>query len=82
MVYCSMYIDDNAKEKFSNKVIDRAKSTKLPFMDCVLELSEEMGLDPSAAGKLLTRPLIEKIQYEAQERHLIKKPKSRKLPID
>jgi hypothetical protein len=77
-----MYIDDTAKEKFSNKVLERVKSTKLPFMDCVLELSEEMGLDPSAAGKLLTKPLIEKIQYEAQERHLIKKSKSRKLPID
>jgi len=77
-----MYIDDTAKEKFSNKVLERVKSTKLPFMDCVLELSEEMGLDPSAAGKLLTKPLIEKIQYEAPELHLIKKSKSRKLPID
>ena len=82
MVYCNMYIDDLAKEKFSNKVIERAKSTKLSFMDCVLELSEEMGLDPSAAGKLLSRPLIEKIQYEAQELHLLKKSKSKKLPID
>ena len=77
-----MYIDDNAKDKFSNKVIERAKSTKLSFMECVLELSEEMGLDPSAAGKLLSKPLIEKIQYEAQELHLMKKSKSRKLPID
>lgn len=77
-----MYIDDLAKEKFSNKVLDRVKSTKLSFMDCILELSEEMGLDPSAAGKLLTKPLIEKIQQEAQELHLIKKSKSKKLPID
>jgi hypothetical protein len=77
-----MYIDDAAKDKFSNKVIDRVKSTKLSFMDCILELSEEMGLEPSAAGKLLTKPLIEKIQQEAQELHLMKKSKSRKLPID
>jgi|TARA_R110000868_G_scaffold139430_2_gene354209 phage terminase small subunit len=77
-----MYIDDTAKEKFSNKVIDRAMSTKLSFMDCVLELSSEMGLDPSAAGKLLTKPIIEKIQIEAQELHFMKKTKSRKLPID
>lgn len=82
MIYYNMYIDENAKEKFSNKVLERVKSTKLSFMDCILELSEEMGLDPGAAGKLLTKPLIEKIQYEAQERHLIKKSKSRKLPID
>jgi hypothetical protein len=77
-----MYIDDIAKDKFSNKVIERVKSTKLSFMDCILELSEEMGLEPSAAGKLLTKPLIEKIQQEAQELHLMKKSKSRKLPID
>jgi len=77
-----MYIDDIAKDKFSNKVIERVKSTKLSFMDCILELSEEMGLEPSAAGKLLTKPLIEKIQQEAQELHLMKKSKNKKLPID
>jgi len=77
-----MYIDEAAKEKFSNKVIDRVKSTKLTFMDCVLELASEMNLEPSAAGKLLTKPLIEKIQSEAQELHLLKKSKSKKLPVD
>lgn len=77
-----MYIDDNAKEIFSNKVIQRVKNTKLSFMDCVLEITEEMGLDPSAAGKLLTKPLIEKIEEEAKNLHLLKKKKTKKLPID
>jgi hypothetical protein len=78
-----MYIDETQKEKFSSKVLDRVKSTKLSFMECVLELSDEMGLDPSAAGKLLTKPLIEKIENEAKNLHLIKeKIKSKKLPID
>ncbi|MFN9942561.1 MAG: late promoter transcription accessory protein, partial [bacterium] len=65
----SMYIDDSAKEKFSTKVIERVKSTKLPFMDCVLELAEEMNIEPNAAGKLLTKPLIEKIEAEAITLH-------------
>ena len=77
-----MYIDDLAKEKFSNKVIDRVKSTNMSFMDCVLEITEEMGLDPSASGKLLTKPIIEKIQQEAQTLHLLKKSKSKRLPLD
>ena len=77
-----MYIDDAAKEKFSNKVLDRIKTTNLSFMDCVLELSEEMNLEPSAAGKLLTKPLIEKIEQEAKNLHLLKKSKTRKLPVD
>lgn len=77
-----MYIDDSAKEKFSNKVVERVSSTHLSFMECVLELSEEMGLDPSAAGKLLTKPLIEKIEMEAKNLNFIKQKKTRKLPID
>lgn len=77
-----MYIDETAKEKFSNKVIERVKATKLTFMECVLEITDEMGLDPSASGKLLTKPIIEKIQQEAKELHLLKKSKNKKLPLD
>jgi hypothetical protein len=77
-----MYIDESAKEQFSNKVINRVKATQMTFMDCVLEISDEMGLDPSAAGKLLTKPIIEKIQQEANNLHLLKKKKSKRLPLD
>lgn len=78
-----MYIDDAAKEKFSNKVLERVKTTKLSFIDCVLELTEEMGLDPSASGKLLTKPIIEKIEQEAKDINFLKnKRKTKKLPLD
>ena len=77
-----MYIDDSAKEKFSKKVLERNLSTGLSFMDCVLELATEMNLDPIAAGKLLTKPLIEKIEQEAKNLHLLKKDKKNKLPVD
>jgi hypothetical protein len=40
-----------------------------------------MGLDPTASGKLLTKPIIEKIQQEAKELHLLK-GKIKKLPLD
>ena len=77
-----MYIYDLAKEKFSNKILQRVKTTKMSFMDCILELSEEMNIEPSTAGKLITKPIIEKIQEEAKERHLLKGGKTKKLPID
>jgi len=51
-------------------------------MDCVLELAEDMNIEPGAAGKLLSKPLIEKIQTEAQNLHLLKKTKTKRLPID
>ena len=77
-----MYMDDTAKEKFSSKVLERVKKTKLSFMDCILELSEEMNIDASTAGKILTKPLIEKIEQEAEKLHFLKKKKSTKLPLD
>jgi hypothetical protein len=77
-----MYIDETAKQQFSNKVLERVKATKLSFMDCVLEITEEMGLDPSASGKLLTKPIVEKIQQEAKDLHLLKKSKTKQLPLD
>ena len=78
-----MYIDETAKENFSKKVMSRVLSTKLSFMDCILELSEEMGIDPLTAGKLLTKPIIEKIEQEAKNLHFIKaKSKTKRLPID
>ena len=77
-----MYIDDSAKEQFSNKVISRVSLTKMSFMDCILEITEEMGLDPSASAKLLTKPIIEKLEQEAKNLHLLKKGKTKKLPLD
>lgn len=78
----NMYLDDKAKLNFSNKVLERVQKTKLSYMDCILELSEEMGIEPNAAGKLLTKPIIEKIQEEAKDKHLLKKTKGKKLPLD
>jgi len=77
-----MYIDETAKEKFSAKILERVEKTKLSFMDCVLELSEEMTLDPIAAGKLLTKPIIEKIEQEAKNLKMLKSKKTSRLPID
>lgn len=77
-----MYLDEKAKLAFSAQVIKRVQKTNLSYMDCVIELAEEMNLEPSAAGKLLTKPIIEKIQEEAKDKHLLKGPKKKKLPID
>lgn len=78
-----MFIDESAKEKFSLKVLERVTKTNLSFMECVLELGDEMGLEPTATGKLLTKPIIEKVEQEAKNLNLIKnKKKTLKLPVD
>lgn len=77
-----MYLDEKAKLTFSSKIMERVQRTKLTYMDCVIELAEEMGIEPNTAGKLLTKPIIEKIQEEAKDKHFLKGAKVKKLPID
>jgi len=77
-----MFIDESAKEKFSSKVLERVKKTNLSFIECILELTDKLNLEPVASGKLITKPIIEKVEQEAKNLNLIKKKKSLKLPVD
>jgi hypothetical protein len=77
-----MYLDEKAKLNFSTQILNRVKKTKLSYMDCILELAEEMNIEPHTAGKLLTKPIIEKIEEEAKNKHFLKSIKKKKLPID
>jgi hypothetical protein len=49
------------------------------YIDAVLELCEKEDIDPTAAGKLLSKPIIEKIQAEATDLHFLKGPSQ--LPL-
>lgn len=75
-------MDEKAKQEFSAKVMERVQKTKLSYMECVLELSEEMGLEPTAAGKLLIPPIVKEIEAEAKNLNLLKKSKYKPLPFD
>ena len=41
----SMYLDEKAKLAFSANVLKRVQSTKLSYMDCIIELAEEMNIE-------------------------------------
>jgi hypothetical protein len=73
-------IFDITKEEFSRKVEDTVKKYKYSYIDAVIHNLELASIDSSIAAKLLTKPLIEKIEKEGLEINLIRKPKNR-LPF-
>lgn len=73
-------IFDITKEEFSRKVEDTVKKYKYSYIDAVIHNLEMASIDSSVAPKLLTKPLIEKIEKEGLEINLIRKPKNR-LPF-
>jgi hypothetical protein len=73
-------IFDITKEQFSRKVEGYVKTTRYSYIEAVIQSLEDFSLDSSQASKLLTQPLLEKIEQEGIEINLIRKKKS-KLPF-
>jgi|LakMenEpi03Aug12_release.lakeMendotaPanAssembly.Ray.scaffolds.fasta_scaffold3476488_1 hypothetical protein len=64
------------KEEFSKKIETLVSSKKLTYLEAIIDLQEEYGMDSSLVVKLLSQPLLEKLEVEGRDLHLIKKQKS------
>lgn len=69
-----------SKEDFSKRIENYVKQTNSSYIDAVVHYFEEYSFDFSLAPKLLTQPLLEKIEGEAKELNYIRKNKN-KLPF-
>jgi hypothetical protein len=68
------------KEEFCKKIENTVLKRKISYLDAVIELQEQCGLDYSLVAKLLSQPLVEKLETEGKNLNLIKKSKN-KLPF-
>lgn len=68
------------KEDFSRRIENYVKETNSSYIDAVVHFFEEYSYDFSLAPKLLTQPLLEKIQEEGRDLNLLPKVKN-KLPF-
>ena len=69
----------NAKQ-FSLKIEEvKRNSGDMTYMDAVLHFCDENKIDPAEVGKLISKPLKEKIKLDAQELNLL--AKTGKLPL-
>jgi hypothetical protein len=68
------------KEDFSRRIENYVKETNSSYIDAVVHFFEEYSYDFSIAPKLLTQPLLEKIEEEGRSLNLLPKIKN-KLPF-
>lgn len=68
-----------SQNSFSKMVEQIVIKTKCEYMEAVLDLCEQMNIEPQIAAKFLTKPIIEKIQVEGAAQNLL--PKQNKLPF-
>jgi len=70
----------NSKD-FSLKIESIVKEKRISYMDAVLWYCEKNELDTGTIGPMINKSLKEKIKIEAQEKNMVKFPKTGKLPL-
>ncbi len=72
--YCS--------RKFSEQIETIANDgSGMKYIDAIVQFCEENNVDIESVPKLLSKPLKEKLKYEAMELNLLKRTSHAKLPI-
>lgn len=70
----------NSKE-FSLKVEEIVREKRISYMDAVIWYCENNDIDTGTVAPMINKSLKEKIKIEAQEKNMVKFPKTGKLPI-
>ena len=68
------------KEEFSKRIENYVKNNNTNYIDTVVHFFQEYSNDFSIAQKLLTQPILEKLEQEGRELNLLPKIKN-KLPF-
>jgi hypothetical protein len=70
-----------SKEKFAEDIEKIVLSTKMNYIDAVVQYCEDNEIELDSVGKLISKPLKEKIKYVATELNYMKKTSKGKLPL-
>lgn len=75
-----MIFDLEKQQQFCKKIENHVKLWNCTYLEAIIAITEDMQIEPEAAAKFLTKPIIEKLQEEGRQINLLPKIKN-KLPI-
>ena len=70
-----------SKEKFAVDIDEIVKNSNLNYIDAIVEYCEKNGVEIEVAVKLVSKPLKEKLRYDATELNYLKRTSRGKLPF-
>jgi len=84
-------IDDSSNEEvpdvvitvrnFSQRIEDLVERKPMPYMDAILQVVEDTGIEIEAAAKLINRNIKEQLEFQSQELNLLQDNSPSRLPI-
>ena len=68
--------------RFAQEIESLVLNTEdMNYIDAIIHFCEQNNIDVESVPKLISKPLKEKIKYEAQELNFLKRSSRAKLPI-
>ena len=74
-----LFFDNETQNDFFRQIEKYVEQWKVQYIDAVIAICESKEIPVESIGKILSKPIIEKIQQEGQDLNFL--PKSSKLPI-
>ena len=69
------------KEQFAEDVESLVLKTKMNYIDAIVEYCTTNNIEVESVGKLVSKPLKEKLRYDATELNYLKRTSHAKLPF-
>jgi len=70
-----------SKDKFAEDIEQLVLSTKMNYIDAIVQYCSDNDIELESVNKLISKPLKEKIKYVATELNYMKKTSKGKLPL-
>lgn len=68
---------DKLERDFSRRVEEYVMNNNCMYLDAVVDISEEMNIEPQLAAKYISKPIKERLRREGEQINLL--PKTPKL---
>ena len=69
------------QNKFTSDIEQLVMSSDLNYMEAIISYCEEKNIEFESVGKLISKPLKDKLKAEATELNYLKRTSRSKLPI-
>lgn len=70
-----------SKDKFAKAIEQIVLDTKMNYIDAIVSYCENNGVEIESVPKLLSKPLKDKLKYDAMELNFLKRTSRGKLPV-
>jgi len=70
-----------SKDKFASDIESLVLNSTMNYIDAIVEYCEKNSIELDTVNKLISKPLKEKIKYDAMELNFLKKTTRAKLPL-